>query len=322
MSKSRSRLVSCLSFGAFALGVVGLPGSAEACSLGRIGIQSSFPRDGAVGVPPSAPVVVYGPDLGSHGYIFRDAEGNSVPFEGLPAAGGGLRFLPFQGLEPNTTYEFGLRHDDDGFEDIVTFTTGETRRGPHPLPVPPEVEVRLIDTSLDNDMCGPRTGICLRGDAPEGSTLEVWVGDDVIAVPSGSGDPVFRAYATPVRSDECIEVRVRSQAGDLSEPTTFCEDDLPRFDSASVSGDWSCARAFTLTPTPWHGNAAGLQGASDPATETDETVLTSADVDEPAPRVVEGGCALRPNTAATTSASGLLLGLAALLVARQRRRTS
>ena len=318
ISKPSWLLLSCLPV--VALGVVARPAPAEACTLARVGIQSTFPRDGAVGVPPNAPLLVYGPDIGGSVFILREADGGLVPFEVSPAGPLGLRYLPFQGLEPNTTYELGLRLSEEDREEIVTFTTGEIQRGPQPLPLPPEVEVRLIDTTVAADMCGPRTGICLRGNVPDDGSLEVWVGEDVIAVPGGSSDPVFRAYSTPVRSDECIEVRVRSLAGAVSEPTTFCEGELPRMDIASVGGDWRCASAFAATPSPWHGNPPGAYpGAGNIAGDAGDAVPSGGDVAEPSPMVVEGGCALRP-TAAASGASGLLLGLAALLVARQRRR--
>jgi len=324
MSKTSSLLVSRLSFGALALGVTALPAPAEACTFARAYIQSTFPRDGAVEVAPDAPVLVYGPGVGSQTPIFRKADGSPVPFEGVGTPNG-VRYLPFAGLEPNTTYEFGVRIDDEDRDQITTFSTGELARGPRTPPMPPELEVRLIDTSVQNDMCGPRTGICLRGAAPEGSTLEVWVGNDVIAVPSSGSEPVFRAYAASVLPDECIEVRVRDPYGELSEPTTFCQGELPRLDIASAGGNWNCDSAFAATPTPWHGNAAGPLGAEDPAGaagDAGDAVLSSGYADQPSPRVVEGGCALRPTATTTTSgASALLLGLAALFMARQRRRT-
>lgn len=307
MVKRGSLLVFCLSFGA--LGLVGMPATAHACTYARVILQSSFPADGAENVPLDSRILLYGPTIGAQQFRLQDGDGNAVPIDVTPAGERGLQVGVIGGLEANTRYVLGVRDSVDEIEEVVTFTTGDAPLGQQPALSPPDVQLRLLDEGGELDSCGPRTGICLRGEAPAGSSLEIWVGGDVIQLGSGERRPVYRMYGAVVEPRECIEVRVRGPAGAVSEPTTFCENDGLRLDVSPEATYPSCSGAFTAIPVVGDAEA-------DPGSE--DTDLAGTDVAEPSRQVVEGGCALRP-TGTTSGASGLVLGLATWLVAGRRR---
>jgi len=283
-----SLMIAC---GALWLGAVAFAPSAQAQSCDEPSVHSSYPADGAMGVPTNAPVYVYGPTLDDDAAItLQDADGEDVPIE-VMSVEGGLLIDAYLGFAPSTGYELSVS-PDGGDDWSASFTTGT---GPAPLPAQlqaPDVAVSVLER--DTGSCGVVSGICVIGSAPTRMTLEVVVGDEVMSLGGGEPPPAFLASAGRLAANACVEVRVREPGGFVSEATRLCGNALERFElAANVTAPRSCD-AYQSAPAP--------DGA-----------------DEDSEGESSGGCTLVPWGAAP-SAGGLLLGLSAVLVVRQRRR--
>ena len=310
-----------------------LSAPSQACSYAQVVIQSSFPADGATGVPTNIAISIYGPDIrtGGYNYSLRTGSGEGVPFEGVPAAPGGLSVHPFQGFEPDTTYVLGVSVDDQ-LVDSVTFTTGSGLEATPPPRDAPDVDVAVFDYPFGT--CGTVTGVCVRGTPATGS-LEAWVGEEVLRQPSVAPSLHVRAYSAPVAIDECVEVRVRGASGTLSEPAIACGATLPRYHLPAPSqvAQYTCddlyaaIEAGSVVPDPIPGaesadsadsaGSAGLPDSDDPA----PVATTPAEPPKPTTSTTSGACAVRAGTPPHTSAIAACLAsaLAALFAARRRR---
>lgn len=280
---------SLISLGALALGAVLLAPSAQAQSCDPAPtVRSSYPADGAMGVPTNAPVFVYGPalDIDDAEVTLQDGAGQDVPFE-VTAVEGGLLIDAYLGFARNTRHELGVSAGgDDWAASFVTGTGPAVLAGEIPAP---DVSISVIEQ--DTGSCGVVSAICVIGAVPARLSLEVVVGDEVMSLGGGEPVPAFPASAGPIANDACIEARLREPGGFVSEPTRICGNALGRFElSANAAAPRSCA-AYASAPAP-----------ADDA-ESSES----------------GGCGMA-RSGATPSAAALLLGLSALLVARQRRR--
>lgn len=286
MSFNRTSLISSLH--AFALGAIAFsPSSAEAqsCDPEPI-VHSSYPADGAMGVPTNAPVYVYGPalDVDAADITLQDGSGEDVPLE-VTSVEGGLLVDAYLGFARNMRHELTV---SAGGEDwAASFVTGT---GPASVPgllEAPDVAVSVIEQ--DTGSCGVVSAICVIGSVPARMTLEVVVGDEVMSLGGGEPAPAFPASAGSIAGNACVEVRVREPGGFVSESTRLCGNDLGRFDLAATAAAPRSCDAYA------------------PQEEEEEESSES------------GGCTMVPSGAAP-GGGGLLLSVSALLVARQRRR--
>jgi hypothetical protein len=287
MPFNRTPLIGSL--GALALGAVALAPSAQAqsCAPEPI-VHSSYPADGATGVPTNAPVYIYGPalDVENTNITLQDAAGEAVALEAM-AVEGGLMIDAYLGLAGNTRHELTVSAGGDDWS--ASFVTGA---GPAIIPgelMAPDVRISVIEQ--DRGSCGVASAICVIGSVPARLTVEVVVGDEVMSLGGGEPPPAFLASPGSIAADACIRARVREPGGFVSAARRICGSDLERYElAASAAAPRSC-----------------------------DAFQSTADSDDSGESSESGGCALVPSRAAP-SAAGLLLGLGALLVARQRRR--
>lgn len=288
MSKRTSIQVGILA--ALALGAVALaaPAQAQSCSQ-TVAVHSSYPADGATGVPTNAPLFIYGPALDTDSDItLTDASGTAVSIDVQPAEGGVL-VDAFLGLTASTTYEVSVSLPG-AVEWSASFTTGT---GPATIAQlsAPDVGVSLIEQ--DGGGC-TLTAICVIGSVSTRRTLEVKVGNEVMSLGGGEPPPAFLSRPGAIASNGCVEVRVREPGGAVSETTRLCGAELGRFElAASAAAPTSC-QAY-----------AALPGGDDSDSSEDS-----------------GGCALGAPGASEASraaaGAGLFALLAALFSARRR----
>lgn len=291
---SNSPTVFSITLAALLLGAAALAAPAQAqCSEPASAVRSSYPADGAMGVPTNAPLYIYGPalDADSADVTLEDASGEAVSID-LQAAEGALLVDAFLGLEPNTTYELTVAGGAGGADYSATFTTGAGPATPAQLRAP-DVSVSVIEQTRAT--CGVVSAICVIGSVSASRTLEVRLGNEVMSV-GAEPEPVYAANSGAIASNACIEVRVREPGGSVSEATKLCGDDIARFDlAASAPAPTSCLA--------YSGAAAG---------DSDDSDSSSSD---------SGGCALGALGAsgAASGAGALLAGLSVVLAARSRR---
>jgi Big-like domain-containing protein len=285
---SKSTSIHSLTLGALLLGAVTLAPSAQAqsCSTDTV-VNSSYPADGATGVPTNAPLYIYGSELDAGSDVTLQDDGGMAVSIDVQAADGGLLIDAFLGLDPNTTYE--LTVTDGGEEWSASFTTGAGPATRVQLRAP-DVGVSVIDQ--DRGACGVVSAICVIGTVSARRTLEVVIGDEVLSV----GDepaPAYTASAGPIAANGCVEVRVREPGGSVSETTRVCGDDLGRFElAANAPAPTSCQAYRTV--------AAGDDDDDDSDSSSES-----------------GGCAMGASGAAS-GVGGLFVGAFALLAARCR----
>lgn len=270
--------------GALILGAVTLAPSVQAQSCDDLVsvVHSSYPADGATGVPTNAPLFVYGPALEVDSDLtLQDESGEDVSINVMPTEGG-LFIDPFLGLAPNTSYELTVAEGGDEWS--TAFSTGTGPATPVQLAAP---DVTLSVIEQDRGSCGVVSAICVNGSVPERMTLEVLVGDEVLSLGGGEPGPAFPANAGSIGASACIDVRVREPGGLVSESTQLCGDELWRFDLAANAAAPQSCQPYRDAPAP--------------------------------PSSDSGGCSMGAS-GATPCAGGLLFGLSILLVARQRRR--
>ena len=264
---------------------------AQSCADSVPLVHSSYPADGATGVPTNAPLYLYGPELesGTSNVTLQDESGEVASIS-LQAVDGGLTVDAFLGLDPNTTYELAVTGADETWS--ATFTTG---RGPATRVQlnPPDVELSVIHQ--DRGACGVVTAICVNGSASSGRTLEVLVGDEVLSLGDGEPVPTYAARGGNVAADECIRIRQREPGGAVSATLRFCG---------------SAYRTFELPA-----NAAAPQSC-EPYRDGSEP--SDGDDSESAPD--SGGCVMGGASRAATGAGGVWLGLFVLLAACRRRK--
>jgi hypothetical protein len=285
---SNSTLIHAVALGALCLGASALAPSAQAQSCGDPApiVHSSYPADGATGVPTNAPLVLYGPELGSDTEIALSDESGAAASIDVQAVDGGVLVDAFLGLEASTTYELTVSAAGGGDEWSASFTTGTGPATPVQLRAP-DVTVSVVEQ--DRGSCGVVSAICVIGSVSASRTLEVSVGDEVMSLGGGEPGPAFPASGGAVGASACIEVRVREPGGSVSQPTRLCGAELSRFELAANAAAPTSCRAYA------------------PAAEDDEEESSSE----------SGGCALSAPGAAS-GLGGLSLGLAALLTARRR----
>jgi hypothetical protein len=275
-----------MTLGALFIGAAALAPSAQAQSCDSVPVvQSSYPADGATGVPTNAPLFIYGPELDADSSVItlEDEGGEAVMFEVSPAPGG-LLVDAFLGFDANTTYALSVT--SGGEEWSASFTTGA---GPATVAQlrAPDVGVSVIEQDLGSCVV---SAICVIGEVPPRRALEVVVSGEVLSVGSGEPPPVYPATPGAIGAGACIEVRLREPGGIVSEATRLCGNQLERFElDANATAPTSC-RAYA------------------PAPDDDEDSESSSD---------SGGCALG-TAGAAPGAAGVLLGLAALLAARRK----
>ena len=280
--------VHLIVLGALFLGDVALTPSAQAQSCdGPVSVHSSYPADGAMGVPTNSPLYVYGPELeaSTSEVTLQDASGEEVSVD-VMATEGGLFIDAFLGFAPATTYEVTVAPGAGGEQWSATFTTGTGPANPVQLAAP-DVDVSVIDQ--DKGSCGVVSAICVNGSVPARMTLEVVVGNEVLSLGGGEPAPAFPAGGGQVAANACIEVRVREPGGSVSESTRLCGSDLGRFELAD--------------------NAAAPRSCEAYRSEDDDDSSESE----------AGGCALGAS-GAVPGAAGSAFGLFALCVARLLRR--
>jgi hypothetical protein len=282
---SNSTSIHSMTLGALLLGAASLAPSAQAqsCSTDTV-VHSSFPADGATGVPTNAPLYIYGPelDVASSDVTLQDASGEAVMIE-LQAAEGGLLVDAFLGLDPSTSYELTVTQGTGGEAWSASFTTGTGPATPVQL-MAPDVSVSVIDHTQGS--CGVVSAICVIGTVSARRTLEVLIGDEVVSLGADPA-PAYTASAARVSGNGCIEVRVREPGGITSETTQLCGDDVDRFELA----------------------------ANEPApTSCEPYRVVEADSEDGSGSSDSGGCAMG-TAGGTTGAAGLTFGLFALLAA-------
>jgi hypothetical protein len=276
--------------GALFLGAAGLaaPAQAQSCDAAVSAVHSSYPADGAMGVPTNAPLYLYGPELDADTteVTLEDESGADVMID-VQAADGGLLVDAFLGLDPSTTYELTVASGAGDEEWSASFTTGA---GPAMIVQlrPPDVGVSVIEQ--DRGTCVV-SAICVIGSVSAQRTLEVVVGGQVLSLGGGQPAPAYAVNGGAIGANACIEVRVREPGGSVSAATRLCGAQLGRFElEANAAAPTSCQAYRTV-----------------PAADDDDSESSSD----------SGGCALGASGAAS-GAGGLLLGLSALLAARWR----
>jgi hypothetical protein len=247
-----------------------------------------------MGVPTNAPVYVYGPSLDADDadVTLQDAAGEDVPID-VTSVEGGLLIDAYLGFARNTRHELSVSSGGDAWS--ASFVTGT---GPAVVAgqiAAPDVTISVIEQ--DQGSCGVVSAICVIGSVPARMTLELLVGDEVMSLGGGEPTPAFPASAGSIASNACIEARLREPGGFVSESTRICGNALGRFELA----------ANAAAPRSCDAYAASEEDEDDEEQEEESSE--------------SGGCAMVP-TRVAPCASGLLLGLTALLVARQRRRAS
>src|SRR5688572_20918841 len=120
MSKRTS--LHLLALGAF--GALSLAPPAQAQSCDPDSIHSSYPADGAMGVPTNTAIFVYGPELStsSHDVTLEDGSGAAVEDLDVRATEGGLLIEPIFGLTPSSSYELTLTPNAAGEAWSASFT--------------------------------------------------------------------------------------------------------------------------------------------------------------------------------------------------------
>jgi hypothetical protein len=278
-----------MTLAALFLGAAALAPSAQAQSCGTDTlVHSSYPADGAMGVPTNAPLYVYGPELeaDSSEVALQEASGTAVEID-VQSADGGLLIDAFLGLDPSTTYELTVSAPGGGDEWSASFTTGAGPATRVQLRAP-DVSVSVIDQA--GGACG--SAICVIGTVSARRTLEVVIGNEVLSLGDDPA-PVYTANAGSIAANGCIEVRVREPGGSVSDTTRVCGDDLGRFDlAASAPAPTSCQPYRT----------ASADGDDDDDSDSDSE---------------SGGCALGASGAAP-GAGACWVGLFALLALRWR----
>jgi hypothetical protein len=272
-----------MTLGALFLGVVSLAPSAQAqsCSADTV-VHTSYPADGATGVPTNAPLYIYGPelDVASSDVTLQDASGEAVMID-VQAADGGLLVDAFLGLAASTSYELTVTQGTGGEAWSASFTTGTGPATPVQL-VAPDVRVSVIDHTQGS--CGIVSAICVIGTVSARRTLEVLIGNEVVSLGADPA-PAYTANAARFSGDGCIEVRVREPGGITSETTRLCGNDVDRFELA----------------------------ANEPApTSCEPYRVVEADSEDGSGSSDSGGCAMG-TAGGTTGAAGLTFGLFALL---------
>jgi hypothetical protein len=294
MSSNRTSL-RFIVLGALFLGAAAVASSAQAQSCSDPNsVHSSYPVDGAMGVPTNTPVFLYGSDLTAttHDVTLEGGTGD-VSFE-VQATEGGLLVDAFLGFAPSTAYELTVTPRAGGDVWSATFTTGT---GPATLVQleAPDVTVSVIDQ--EQGSCGVVSAICVNGSVPARMTFEAIVGGEVVSLGGGQPVPVFLPNSGNVASNGCVDVRVREPGGNVSPTTRVCGSALGRFELADGAAAPRSCQPYNVVPS------GEDDGDSD---------LESSDSGG-------GGCTLSaPGTG--SGAGGLLLGLSALLAAQQRRR--
>lgn len=302
---SSNRTLVRLALGALSLGAALPAPSAHAQSCDEpVVVHSSYPADGAMGVPTNTPVYLYGPELeiGTHDITLEDGSGTEPSIEVLPAEGG-LLVDAFLGLQPSTTYDVTVTPRAGGEGWSATFTTGT---GPS---TPVQLEAPIVGVSVINQVqgsCGVVSAICatVAGGVPARMTIEVLVGEEVLSLGGGQPAPAYPAVAAAIASNACIDVRVREPGGFVSPATRRCGDEIERFELAENAPVPTSCQAYAVLPDPPMTPAPGTPSRDDDVGES------SAD---------SGGCALGTSPVAP-GAGGFLLALSALLAARLRRR--
>jgi hypothetical protein len=286
---STSTSIHALALGALFLGAVAVAPAARAQSCDNsVVVHSSYPADGAMGVPTNTPLYLYGPGLevGTHDITLEDESGEAVSIDEF-AADGGLLVDAFLGLAPATTYEVTVT-SPDGDEWSATFTTGTGPARPVQLTAP-DVDVSVIDQEIGT--CGVISAICVIGSVPSRMTLEVLVGDEVLSLGGGQPGPAYMADGRQLAANDCIEVRVREPGGNVSDSTRLCGNQLGRFElSENAAKPSSCQ--------PYSDVSAGNAGDDDSGSDSSGCAISAAGV--------------------ASGAGGALLGLSVLLAARWR----
>jgi hypothetical protein len=284
-----------MTLGALFLAAAALAPSAHAQSCGNAValVHSSYPADGAMGVPTNTPLYIYGPDVdvASSTITLQEASGEAVAFEARAAAGG-LFVDAFLGFAPNTTIEVTVTsRTGQGWS--ASFTTGSGPAIRVQLRAP-EVGVSVIEQ--DRGACGVVSAICVIGSVPLSMTLEVLVGNEVLSLGGGQPVPAYTAQGGTVAANDCIDVRVREPGGVVSDATRLCGAAIGRFELAANAPPPASCQPFS--------NIA--DGNAEPDDDDDD----SSD---------SGGCAMGAGAPGVASGAGaLLLGLSVLLTARRR----
>jgi hypothetical protein len=358
LARSRFRWAGLSAYLAAAVSL--LPAPARACSWGQVILESSYPRLDAVDVPTNAVLFVYGPELRPAAFPglvpdelqLVDESGQSVAFDIQAVVPSGFDLAPLEPLQPNQSYQ--LVPGGPSPYPLLEFTTGS---GPAAVPESlstPELDVVQFSYALGS--CGVLAGLCVEAAAAPNTTLELRVGDEVLAPGAGLPSPLSRAYSQPLADGDCVEVRARDVRGHRSAPRTVCGEAIARLelppDNFEVAYTCDNYLDYVGRPTPQPelatpatvpvGEVSPLpQNASPPqdvayvADGVDQSALTGSDAviydDVPSVRS-SGGCTLTGGTAPASARPGRPaapwrgLGLAvvplgaALLGARRRRR--
>src|SRR5688572_3378152 len=106
MSKRTS--LHLLALGAFGALSLALPAQAQSCDPDSI--HSSYPADGAMGVPTNTAIFVYGPELSTGRHDVKLEDGGVAAVEDLDvrANEGGFLIQPLVGLTASSSYELTL----------------------------------------------------------------------------------------------------------------------------------------------------------------------------------------------------------------------
>lgn len=296
-----------------------VPSGAEACSYAIVVIESTYPEAGAVDVPTNAVPFVYGPELNSSDDVaLVDEHGRLVPVEVRAVSPTGIDLIPLSDLAPNHKYEIRAVGSIEAAS--IEFTTGAGPAAVLTQLPPPALDVRLLKYALGT--CGELSGICVEASHPSGTTLEVRIGDEVLSGGAGSPWPRYRAYGQLVADSDCVEVRARDVRGNRSEPTMACGASLKsiRLTSHIPDSGYTCDNYPTFVePSGSDTSPSAVPGDAGANASAERAAELDGDLDvEQLPSSAPSGCALVPTGRIHWDYGSILLGVAALLVARRR----
>lgn len=203
---------------ASALCVAALSSDAVACTFAPRAGEGAYPAWSSENVPTN--VVLFAAPLGldPEGFRLRASDGTEVAMTASAAGDSGWDLAPDQELAPATRYDLQY-FGDMGTESTTHFTTGAGPAQPvAELSVPDDV--RYLAVTRVAGTCGTLGSLCARSALPEGTSLEILSGKEMLQ-PTFGGDYV-RRYSRPIDAQACLTVRARDALGNRSEPVEVC----------------------------------------------------------------------------------------------------
>lgn len=211
---------------ALGLGLSCLVAPVRACSqLPRI-IESSYPAEGAIGVPTNVVLYAAGEQLEAEAFSLETQSGTRVETTVSRVLPTGFDIRPVMELEPNQRYV--LRHP--GFSLLAAGPMGvsvefETGGGPTApaLLSPPQLEGAALLDSVEAPC--PYERLCLE---PGGSDSALFAATSFNNLSERRPGTLTGAYGNALRPDSCAQVWRRDALGNRSDILGLCAADLQR----------------------------------------------------------------------------------------------